>query len=85
MSFLNKKELDQMRKKLEKAEPVRLLTKDASNVDKLKFSLCKEIIIYLKIHKITQVELANILEIDPARLSEIVKYKIDLFTVDRLL
>ncbi|OFZ24509.1 MAG: hypothetical protein A2381_05465 [Bdellovibrionales bacterium RIFOXYB1_FULL_37_110] len=85
MSFPNKKELDQMRKKLENAEPVRLLPKDASNVDKLKFSLCKEIIIYLKIHKTTQVELANILEIDPARLSEIVKYKIDLFTVDRLL
>ncbi len=35
--------------------------------------------------EITQKELAEKLEIEPARLNEIVKYRIDLFTVDRLL
>jgi len=85
MGFPSKKELEQVRKRLEKIEPVRILPKSASKVDKLKFSLCKEMIIYLRAHNITQVELARILEIDQARVSEIVKYKIDLFTVDRLL
>jgi predicted XRE-type DNA-binding protein len=35
--------------------------------------------------KISQKELAEKLGIEPARLNEIVKYRIDLFTVDRLL
>ena len=33
----------------------------------------------------TQKELAEELGIEPARLNEIVKYRIDLFTIDRLL
>jgi len=85
MRFPDKKELEKARRKLAKIEPVRILPSDASKVDKLKFSLCKEFVVYLRVHKITQEELANLLEIDPARISEIVRYKIELFTVDRLL
>lgn len=85
MSFPNKKELERARKKLANIEPVKSLSKNASQVDKLKFSLCKEFIIYIKVNQISQIDLAKELEIDPARVSEIVKYKIDLFTVDRLL
>ena len=32
----------------------------------------------------TQAELARQLDMDPARLNEIVKYRIDLFTIDKL-
>jgi len=85
MGFPDKNELDKMRKLLEKGEPVRMLPKNASSVDKLKFSLCKEFVVYLRVHNVSQAELAKLLEIDQARVSEIVKYKIELFTVDRLL
>lgn len=85
MAFPNKKELDRVRKKLESVEPVRLLSENASEADNLKFELCKKFVIHLRENKITQIELADQLGIDPARINEIVRYKIDLFTIDRLL
>lgn len=85
MGFPSEKELERVRNKLSKIEPIKLLPKSASQVDKLKFSLCKEFILHIKSHNQTQAELAISLGVDAARLSEIVKYKIDLFTVDRLL
>ena len=85
MPFPSKKELERVRKKLEKVEPVRLLPPSASKADKLKFELCKQFVAYLQEEGVSQLALANELEIEPARLNEIVKYRIDLFTVDRLL
>lgn len=85
MAFPNKKELSRARQKLTKVEPTRLLPPDASSADKLKFDLCKQFIVYLRTHDITQKELAERLGIEPARVNEIVKYKIELFTADRLM
>lgn len=85
MSFPSKKELERVKKKLKTVEPTRVLSSSASVADKLKFALCKEFVVYLRTHKVTQLELAKELGVDPARISEIVKYKIDLFTADRLL
>lgn len=85
MSFPSASELARIRKKLEKIEPTKLLSKSASKADHLKFDLCKEFVIYLRENNLTQLELAKELDVDPARISEIVKYKIDLFTADRLI
>ncbi len=85
MSFPSKKELERVRKKLKNIEPTTVLSSSASVADQLKFALCKEFVIYLRTHKISQLELARELDVDPSRISEIVKYKIDLFTADRLL
>ena len=85
MAFPNKKELERVRKKLEKVDPVRLLPSDASKADKLKFELCKQFVAYIQEEETSQLALAKELDIEPARLNEIVKYRIDLFTVDRLL
>lgn len=85
MSFPSKKELERVRKKLKNIEPTPVLSSSASVADQLKFALCKEFVVYLRTHKVTQLELAKELRVDPARISEIVKYKIDLFTADRLL
>ncbi len=85
MGMPSKKVLDEMRKKLEKVEPSRLLPPNASRADRLKYELCKQFVVHLNREKISQKELAEKLGIEPARLNEIVKYRIDLFTVDRLL
>ena len=85
MGLPNAKELERVRKKLAKIEPTRTLPKNASKADKLKYELCRQFVKYIKKHKVSQKELANELEIQPARLNEIVKYRIDLFTVDRLM
>ena len=85
MSFPNEKKLKQIRERLEKAEPSRTLSKNASKAEHLKYKICEKFVAHLLDHRLTQVELARQLQIDPARLNEIVKYRIDLFTVDKLL
>ena len=85
MGLPPKKILNEMRKKLEKVEPTRILAPNASKADRLKYELCKQFVVHLNREKISQKDLAEKLGIEPARLNEIVKYRIDLFTVDRLL
>jgi predicted XRE-type DNA-binding protein len=85
MAFPNDKELKMIREKLEKVDPSHLLPKNASKTDKLKYVLCQKFVVYILEHQISQADLARKLKMDTARLNEIVKYKIDLFTVDKLL
>ena len=85
MGFPSEKELKAIRKKLEKAEPSRMLPKNASKADKLKYKLCEMFVIYLTEHDMSQVQLAKKLKVDPSRINEIVKYRIDLYTVDKLM
>ena len=85
MGFPTEKELRAVRSKLAKAEPSRLLPKDASKADQLKYKLCEKFVIYLIQHKISQVQLAKKLKVDPSRINEVVKYRIDLYTVDKLM
>lgn len=85
MSFPREKDLKKIRKELNLSEPSNSLPKSASVVQKLKYGLCERFVIYLLEHQISQAELARKINIDPARLNEIVKYKIDLFTVDKLI
>lgn len=85
MGMPSKSEIAKMLKKLEGVEPTRVLPNNASKTDRLKQDLCKQFVIYLREKGITQKELAEELEMEPARLNEIIKYKIELYTVDRLL
>ena len=85
MGFPSEKTLKSIRVKLSKAEPSRLLPKNASKADRVKYKLCEMFVIYLMEHKFSQVQLAKILKVDPSRVNEIVKYRIDLYTVDKLM
>ena len=85
MGFPNERELKTIRAKLAKAEPSRLLPKNASKAEYVKYKLCEKFVIYLSDHKMSQVQLAKKLKVDPSRINEIVKYRIDLYTVDKLM
>lgn len=85
MGFPSERELKGVRSKLERAEPSRLLPKDASKADRVKYKLCEKFVVYLLDHKMTQAQLAKKLKVDPSRVNEIVKYRIDLYTVDKLM
>jgi predicted XRE-type DNA-binding protein len=85
MGFPSEKELKSIRAKLEKVEPSRLLPKNASKADQVKYKLCEKFVIYLTENEMSQVQLAKKLKVDPSRINEIVKYRIDLFTVDKLM
>lgn len=85
MGFPSEKELKSIRAKLSKVEPSRLLPKKASKADQLKYKLCEKFVIYLMDHDMSQLELAKKLKVNPSRVNEIVKYRIDLYTVDKLM
>lgn len=61
------------------------LPEDAPPTDKLKEVLCEQVIRYRRVHSVSNIELAAILGIDPARVSEILYAKIHLYSIDRLL
>ncbi len=85
MGFPNEKELKLVRKKLAKVKPSLMLPKNASKADVLKYKLCEKFVIYVTENNISQVQLAKKLKVDPSRVNEIVKYRIDLYTVDKLM
>lgn len=86
MTFPSNKEIQKVLKKLENVEPTFVLDrKNASSVDKIKYDLCREFVDYILSSKISQVELADELGIDKARVNKIVKYRIEVFTIDKLL
>jgi predicted XRE-type DNA-binding protein len=86
MSFPSNKEIQEILKELESVEPTFVLDrKNASAVDKIKYDLCREFVIYMISNKISQVELAERLDIDKARVNKIIKYRIEVFTIDKLL
>lgn len=85
MGFPIEKELKTIRSKLEKTKPSRMLPKNASKADQVKYKLCEKFVSYILENKITQVRLAKKLKVDPSRVNEIVKYRIDLYTVDKLM
>jgi len=86
MSFPSKKEIDRVLKKLENVVPTLVIDrKKASAVDKVKYDLCAEFVKYILDNKISQIELAEKLGVDKARVNKIVKYRIEYFTIDKLL
>ncbi len=84
MGMPSRKEIEKMLKILEKGEPSRSLPENPTQVELVKYKICEKFVIYLNTHEMSQAELARKLEIDPARMNEIVRYRINLFTIDKL-
>lgn len=85
MGFPNEKELKRIRSRLASVEPSHTLPENASKADRLKYKLCEKFVRYLMRAGMSQAQLARQLKVDPSRINEIVKYRIDLFTVDKLM
>jgi predicted XRE-type DNA-binding protein len=83
--FPSDKELKEVRAILEKSPATRLLAKNASPVDQIKYSICEEFVKYLNAHSLTQRALAERLGIDEALVSKIIHYSFEEFTTDRLI
>ncbi len=85
MSFPSEKDLKKVRAKLARVSPSYTLPRNAPKADVLKFKLCEKFVKYILEKKISQAQLARQLHVDPSRINEIVKYRTDLFTVDKLM
>ena len=62
----------------------RVISDDASFVDRIKRDICAELIIYKREHHLNQRELSQKLEISEALVSKLLRYRFDEFTIDRL-
>lgn len=61
------------------------LTKNASEVDRIKWAICREIIAFKHITNLTSSSIAEMIKLDKSRTSEIMHYRVSQFTIDRLL
>lgn len=82
--FPSEQELEKMRAILNHGPASRSLHPRATLVERLKYSLCEQFVIYLLDNKLTQRELAEKVGIDESLMSKIVRYNFDDFTMDRL-
>ena len=83
--FPSDEELKRMRKKLGRAKGSYVLPPDSSSVDRAKYEICRQVLLYMRDHSLSQRELAARMKIAETRVSEVVHYHIWKFTLDRLL
>ena len=83
-NFPSKKQINEFLDSLTDDDYSILLPEDASDVDKIKYELCRNFVVHIRKSNITQVELANKLGVDKSRINWIVKYRIEHFSIDYL-
>lgn len=85
MSFPKSDEIKEVLSQINDEDFAKILPEDASMVERTKYLLCKKFVQYLNSNPdISQAELARRLDVDRSRINCIVKYKIDMFTIDAL-
>lgn len=85
MKYPSKKRLRQMDKKLNKFEGTLMVGPSSSSAEKFRWELCQNLVKYLVEKKLTQVAFAKMLDIDQARVSEIIHHRIDKVSTDKLI
>jgi predicted XRE-type DNA-binding protein len=83
--FPSDEELSRVRKKLSRGRASFVLPPGASSVDRAKYEVCRQILLYMHAKGLSQRELASKIGIVETRVSEVVHYHIWKFTLDRLL
>lgn len=61
------------------------LAENATPIEKMKWDICREILIFKKSMNFTSKKMGELMLVDKSRTSEILHYKIERFTLDRLL
>ena len=84
MKFPSKKTLDTMRKKLAKADGTLMISPDASPLERFRWDLCQKFLQFKMDHDLNQVQLAELLGVDKAKVSKILHHRIEEFSTDRL-
>lgn len=84
MAFPSKKELATMRKKLDKAEGSLMLSPKATALEKLRYEICKQFVIYARDHNLKSKELAKLVGVDESLMSKVLRYRHHRFSTDKL-
>jgi predicted XRE-type DNA-binding protein len=83
--FPSRRQIEAALKRLEGKPASRMLPPDASPVDRAKFAICKQFVVFHRENKVSQRDLAKRVGVDEALMSKILHYHIDEFTTDRLI
>lgn len=81
------KELAKIRKKLSSPKTIgsSMLAQNAPLSDQVKFALCEQIVKFKLATDISQKELAKVIKINETEMSRVLHYKIDRYTIERLM
>ena len=85
MTRMTNEEILNVLEELENQTPTFVLEKEAPLEEQMKHALCKLFVMYMHRKKVKASELKNILKIPKTRISDIVNYKTNNYTIDRLL
>ncbi len=85
MAFPSKTEIKKVLKKLEKSEGTLALPENPTPLQKFRHDIQQKFVAYILSEKISQKELAKVLGIDEAKVSKILRNRIDEFSTDRLI
>jgi predicted XRE-type DNA-binding protein len=83
--FPNETELKEIRKQTSRTRGSQGLSPDAGPLDRAKYEVCEQLLVFMKKKKLNQRQLADLLDAPETRVSEIIHYRIDKFTLDRLI
>ncbi len=83
-NFPSEQELKNIRKRVAKIRGTQGLSPHAMPLDRAKHDVCEQLLLFMKKKKLSQRELAKLLQTSETRVSEIVHYRIQKFTLDRL-
>lgn len=84
MGFPSESELKRVRKKLAKAEGTLMLSPNATPLEKFRWDICQKFVVYKQKHKLSLEEMADLLGTDKAKVSKILRHRIESFSTDRL-
>lgn len=84
MRFPKEKELEKIRKKLEKAEGSLVLSPNASPIEKLRYEICRQFVIYQREHNLKCKDLAKLVGVDESLMSKVLRYRNERFSTDKL-
>jgi predicted XRE-type DNA-binding protein len=84
MTFPSREEIERVSKKLRDVEGTILPPENPTPIEKLRWEICQKFVVYKLDNKVTQKELAALIGVDEAKISKILRHRIEEFTTDRL-
>jgi predicted XRE-type DNA-binding protein len=84
MTFPSREEIERVSKKLRDVEGTILPPENPTPIEQLRWEICQKFVVYKLDNKVTQKELAALIGVDEAKISKILRHRIEEFTTDRL-
>ena len=85
MGFPSESELKRIRRKLSRTQGTLMLSPDATPLERFRWDICQKFVVYKQKKRLTVEQLAKILGTDKAKVSKILRHRIQSFSTDRLL